>query len=66
MKAQSSNLGHLPRGSTHTAPGQVLPGDIPPDTGHWSDEKLVTYRNFADVFASALWQAGHKDFQPAE
>ncbi len=34
------------------------------DSGHWSDEKFVTYRNFANMFSLALWQAGHKDFQP--
>lgn len=34
------------------------------DSGHWSDEKFVTYRNFANMFSLALWQTGHKDFQP--
>ena len=33
------------------------------DSGHWSDEKFVMYRNYANVFSLALWQAGHKDFQ---
>lgn len=33
------------------------------DSGHWSDEKFVAYRNFANMFSFALWQAGHKDFQ---
>jgi prolyl oligopeptidase len=36
------------------------------DSGHWSDEKFVTYRNFANMFSLALWQAGHKDFQPVK
>jgi prolyl oligopeptidase len=34
------------------------------NSGHWSDEKFVTYRNYANIFSLALWQAGHKDFQP--
>ncbi len=33
------------------------------DSGHWSDEKFVTYRNTANMLSLALWQAGHKDFQ---
>ena len=36
------------------------------DSGHWSDEKFVTYRNFANMYSLALWQAGHKDFQPVQ
>jgi prolyl oligopeptidase len=34
------------------------------DNGHFTEEKLVTFRNFANQFAFALWQTGHKDFQP--
>lgn len=34
------------------------------NSGHWSDEKFVTYLNDANKFSFALWQAGHKDFQP--
>jgi prolyl oligopeptidase len=34
------------------------------DNGHFTEEKSVTYRNFANQFAFALWQAGHKDYQP--
>jgi prolyl oligopeptidase len=34
------------------------------DNGHFTEEKIVTFRNFADQFAFLLWQAGHKDFQP--
>lgn len=33
------------------------------DSGHWSEEKSVQFRNYANVYAYALWQAGHKDFQ---
>ena len=34
------------------------------DNGHFTEEKSVTYRNFADQFAFALWQAGLRDYQP--
>ena len=34
------------------------------DNGHFTEEKSVTYRNFANQFAFALWQAGLKDYQP--
>lgn len=34
------------------------------DSGHFTEEKSVTFRNFASQFAFALWQTGHKDFQP--
>jgi prolyl oligopeptidase len=35
------------------------------DNGHFTEEKSVTYRNFANQFAFALWQAGLKEYQPA-
>jgi len=35
------------------------------DDGHFTEEKIVTFRNFAGQFAFLLWQTGHKDFQPA-
>ena len=34
------------------------------DNGHFTEDKLVTFRNFANQYAFALWQAGHPDFQP--
>jgi prolyl oligopeptidase len=34
------------------------------DNGHFTEEKIVTFRNFAGQYAFMLWQAGHKDFQP--
>ena len=34
------------------------------DSGHMSAEKFVQFRMLADKFAFALWQTGHKDFQP--
>ena len=36
------------------------------DNGHFTEEKIVTFRNFADQFAFLLWQTGHKEFQPAK
>ena len=34
------------------------------DNGHFTEEKIVTFRNFAGQSAFLLWQTGHKDFQP--
>ena len=34
------------------------------DNGHFTEEKLVTFKNFAGQYAFALWQTGHKEFQP--
>ena len=34
------------------------------DNGHFTEDKAVTFRNFAGQYAFALWQAGHKDYQP--
>jgi prolyl oligopeptidase len=36
------------------------------DNGHFTEEKIVTFRNFAGQSAFMLWQTGHKDFQPAK
>src|SRR6478672_4368641 len=36
------------------------------DSGHFTEEKSVTFRNFASQYAFALWQAGHKDYQPRQ
>jgi len=35
------------------------------DSGHFTEEKLATYNNFAGQYAFLLWQTGHKEFQPA-
>ncbi len=35
------------------------------DNGHFTEEKMVTFKNFASQDAFILWQTGHKDFQPA-
>ena len=34
------------------------------DNGHFTEEKLVTFKNFAGQYAFVLWQTGHKEFQP--
>lgn len=34
------------------------------DSGHGAEEKQVLFRDYANRFAFALWQTGHKDFQP--
>ena len=34
------------------------------DNGHFTEDKNVTYANFADQFAFVMWQCGHPDFQP--
>ncbi len=36
------------------------------DNGHFTEDKTVTFRNFANMYAFALWQAGHPDFQLKE
>jgi prolyl oligopeptidase len=35
------------------------------DNGHFTEEKIVTFQNFAGQYAFMLWQTGHRDFQPA-
>ena len=35
------------------------------NNGHFTEEKIVTFENFAGQFAFLLWQTGHPDFQPA-
>jgi prolyl oligopeptidase len=34
------------------------------DDGHFTEEKTVTFRNFAGQAAFMLWQTGHAEFQP--
>ncbi len=34
------------------------------DNGHFTEDKSVTFANFANQFAFVLWQSGHPDFQP--
>lgn len=34
------------------------------DNGHFTEDKNVTFSNFADQFSFVMWQCGHPDFQP--
>ena len=36
------------------------------DNGHFTEEKVVTFSNFASQVTFLLWQTGHPDFQPTE
>ena len=36
------------------------------DNGHFTEEKIVTFKNFAGQAAFLLWQTGHPDFQPGK
>jgi prolyl oligopeptidase len=46
-----------------TASGKPVLMKVNYDNGHFTEDKDVTYANFADQFAFALWQCGHPDFQ---
>jgi prolyl oligopeptidase len=35
------------------------------DSGHFSEEKTVTFQDFAGQYAFLLWQTGHPAFQPS-
>jgi prolyl oligopeptidase len=35
------------------------------DDGHFTEEKSVTFKNFASQSAFLLWQTGHPEYQPA-
>jgi prolyl oligopeptidase len=36
------------------------------DDGHFTEEKIVAFNNFASQTAFLLWKTGHKDFQPVQ
>jgi prolyl oligopeptidase len=36
------------------------------DDGHFTEDKTVTFNNFASQAAFQLWQTGHKEFQPVK
>ena len=36
------------------------------DNGHFTEEKKVTFANFASQYAFMLWQTGHPEFQPTK
>jgi len=49
-----------------TASGHPVLMKVNYDNGHFTEEKPVTFKNFASQTAFLLWQTGHKDFQPAQ
>jgi prolyl oligopeptidase len=49
-----------------TASGKPVLMKVNYDNGHFTEEKIVTFKNFAGQVAFLLWQTGHKDFQPAQ
>jgi prolyl oligopeptidase len=46
-----------------SASGKPVLMQVNYDNGHFTEEKSVTFRNFANMYAFALWQAGHPDFK---
>ena len=48
-----------------TSSGKPVLMKVNYDNGHFTEDKTVTFRNFAGQAAFLLWQTGHKDFQPA-
>lgn len=36
------------------------------DSGHGTQDKMVTFKNVAGELAFLLWQTGHRDFQPTD
>jgi prolyl oligopeptidase len=36
------------------------------DNGHFTEDREVTFANFADQYAFVMWQCGHPDFQKKE
>jgi prolyl oligopeptidase len=49
-----------------TASGKPVLMKVNYDNGHFTEEKTVTFKNFAGQFAFLLWQTGHQDFQPVK
>ncbi|WP_221393686.1 prolyl oligopeptidase family serine peptidase [Dyadobacter sp. NIV53] len=48
-----------------SASGKPVLMQVNYDNGHFTEDKSVTFRDFANIYAFALWQAGHTDFQPS-
>ncbi len=44
--------------------GKPVVFDVNYDNGHFTENKDVTNKNFANIFAFALWQTGNPAFQP--
>ena len=50
---------------TDSTSGRPLFLKVNYDNGHFTEDKTVTFKNFAAQDAFMLWQTGHPDFQPA-
>ncbi len=46
--------------------GKAVVFDVNYDNGHFTEDKDVTFKTFADIFAFGLWQTGNPDFQPVK
>ncbi len=46
-----------------TTSGRPVLLDVNYDDGHFTEDKSVTFKNFANMFAFGLWQTGNPDFQ---
>ena len=46
-----------------TSSGKPVLLTINYDNGHFTEDKQVTWANFADQYAFMMWQCGHPDFQ---
>jgi prolyl oligopeptidase len=46
-----------------TGSGKPVLLDVNYDDGHFTEDKSVTFKNFANMFAFGLWQTGNPDFQ---
>ena len=46
-----------------TSSGKPVLLKINYDNGHFTEDKQVTWANFADQYAFMMWQCGHPDFQ---
>jgi len=48
-----------------TASGKPVLLQVNYDNGHFTEDKKVTFRDFANMYAFCLWQTGHPDFKAA-
>jgi prolyl oligopeptidase len=46
-----------------TSSGKPVLLQVNYDNGHFTEDKKVTFRNFANMYSFCLWQTGHPDFQ---
>jgi len=60
------NIGKLYYREGWTGAEKLLLEKVNYDDGHFTEEKLVTFKNFAGQCAFLLWQTGHKEFQPSK